>query len=61
MGGGKRKYNQKIRFRKFHKNEHVGFDEKKEPPKEEDAKALLDLWQNMKKKQSAEEDKSKES
>ena len=60
MGGGKRKYNQKIRFRKFHKNEHVGFeDEKKEPPKEEDAKALLDLWQNMKKKQSAEEEQSK--
>ena len=53
MGGGKRKYNQKIRFRKFHKNEHVRFDEKKEPPKEEDAKALLDLWQNMKKKQEA--------
>lgn len=52
MGGGKRKYNQKIRFRKFHKDEHVAFEgEKKTPKKEEDTKALIDLWQTMKKKQ----------
>ncbi len=61
MGGGKRKYNQKIRFRRFHKPEHAAFsDEKKEPPKEEDVRSLLDMWQNVKKKPQIAEDQSKQ-
>jgi len=44
MGGGKRNYNQKIRFRKFKKEEAQEVEVKKEQPKEEDVKALLDLW-----------------
>ncbi|HLD15392.1 MAG TPA: hypothetical protein VJB94_02325 [Candidatus Nanoarchaeia archaeon] len=49
MGGGKRKYNQKIRFRKFKKEEAQEVEVKKEAPKEDDVKALLDLWQSKKK------------
>lgn len=50
MGGGKRKYNQKETFRKFHQKSVEVKDEKKEPPKEEDVKSLIDLWQSQKKK-----------
>ena len=50
MGGGKRKYNQAIRFRKFKKDNSVEIEVKKEPPKPEDVKSLIDLWQSKQKK-----------
>lgn len=50
MGGGKRKYNQKETFRKFHAKPVEVKEEKKEAPKEEDVKSLIDLWQSQKKK-----------
>jgi len=55
MGGGKRKYNQKIRFRKFHKKPiEAEIEEKKELPKKEDVKALLEMWQKKKKDEKGE-------
>lgn len=50
MGGGKRKYNQAIRFRRFKKDKSVEIEIKKEPPKSEDVKSLIDLWQSKQKK-----------
>lgn len=50
MGGGKRKFNSNIRFRKFHKKDvAIVVEEKKAPPKEEDVKSLLDMWMQKKK------------
>ncbi len=54
MGGGKRDYNAKERYRKWHPKAAEVKEEKKEPPKEEDVKSLMDLWLNAKKKEEKE-------
>jgi len=60
MGGGKRKYNQAIRFRRFKKDKSVEIEVKKEPPKQEDVKSLIDLWQSKQKKKEHNEKSSDE-
>lgn len=51
MGGGKRKYNQSIRFRKFHKEGKViELEEEKKAPSPENAQSILDLWKKAKEK-----------
>ena len=51
MGGGKRKYNQSIRFRKFHKEEQqVDLPEEHKAPAPENAQSILELWKKAKEK-----------
>ncbi len=60
MGGGKRKYNQNIRFRKFHKEgQQVDLPEEHKAPAPENAQSILELWKKAKeKKEHQEEQKS---
>lgn len=52
MGGGKRKYNQNIRFRKFHKEgEVVDLPEEHKAPSPENTQSILELWKKSKEKQ----------
>ena len=49
MGGGKRKYNQNIRFRKFHKEgQTVNLPEERKAPAPENAQSILELWKKAK-------------
>lgn len=58
MGGGKRNYNQNIRFRKFHKDtKEIVLPEEQKAPDAESAKSILDLWKKSKEKQQATEAK----
>lgn len=57
MGGGKRDYNAKERYRKWHPKAAEVKDDKKEPPKEEDVKSLMDLWLSNSKKKDEKESK----
>lgn len=51
MGGGKRKYNQSIRFRKFHREGKViELEEEKKAPSPENTKDILALWKKAKEK-----------
>ena len=51
MGGGKRKYNQNIRFRKFHKEtKEIELEEEKKAPAPENAQSILELWKKAKEK-----------
>ncbi len=51
MGGGKRKYNQNIRFRKFHKEtKEIELEEEKKAPAPENTQSILELWKKAKEK-----------
>ena len=51
MGGGKRKYNQSIIFRKFHKDvKAIELEEEKKAP--ENTQSILELWKKAKEKQN---------
>ncbi len=52
MGGGRRKFPARQKFKP--KEEVTGTEEKKEPPKPEEMKSLLDLWQTKKKEKPQE-------
>jgi len=58
MGGGKRNYNQNIRFRKFHKDaKEIVLPEEQKAPDPESAKSILELWKKSKEKQHTAEAK----
>ena len=53
MGGGKRKYNQRIRFRKFNKKKkEIKLDEEDKAPSAESGQSIIDLWEKSKEKQN---------
>ena len=55
MGGGKRKYNQKIRFRNFHKEtKEIKLDEEQKAPSTENTQSIIELWKKSKEKQNQE-------
>ena len=57
MGGGKRKYNQNIRFRKFHKEgQQVDLPEEHKAPAPENAQSILELWKKSKEKKDQQAD-----
>jgi len=59
MGGGKRKYNQKIRFRNFHKEtKEIKLDEEQKAPSAENTQSILELWKKSKEKKEQQEEKS---
>ena len=52
MGGGKRNYNEHIRFRKFHKETpEIKLDEEQKAPSAENTQSILELWKKSKEKQ----------
>ena len=53
MGSGKRNYNQKIRFRNFHKETpEIKLDEEQKVPSVESTQSILELWKKSKEKQN---------
>lgn len=56
MGGGKRDYNQKERWRKVKTKPIEVKNDKKAPPKKEDVDNLMNLWLNKDKKKEENKD-----
>ena len=51
MGGGKRKFPTRGKYKPVAKEEESKTEDSKEPPKKEDVDNLLNLWQSSKKKE----------
>ena len=52
MGGGKRNYNQKIRFRTFKKEtKEIKLEEENRVPSAENTLSVLELWKKAQEKQ----------